>query len=103
MRYRSAATMRFGTPLAITQQPKSMSVTAGGNITLSVKAAGTGLKYQWHFKKKGQTTFSAWNGRTHASESVSPNATWHGIQLYCVVSDTVGDSVKSAVITVTVK
>ena len=95
--------MKFGTPLAITLQPSSRTVASGSATTLSLKAQRTGLKYQWYFKKKGQTSFTAWNGRTHASETVTPNDTWNGIQLYCVVSDAVGDSVKSAVITVTLQ
>ena len=87
----------------ITTQPTNQTVTAGNSITLSLKASGTGLTYQWYFKKAGQTSFSVWNGRTHASETVSPNSTWNGIQLYCVVTDSAGKTAQSSTITVTVK
>ena len=87
---------------AITAQPKSRSIAIGKSLTLSVKAIGSGLKYQWYFKKSGQTSWSIWNNRTHASETVTPNATWDGIQLYCVVKDDVGRSAKSSTATVRV-
>ena len=89
--------------LSITKQPESQTVTLGNSITISVQATGGGLKYQWYYKKKDQAEFSVWTDRTHASETVTPNATWDGIQLYCIVKDSAGNSVKSDTITVTVK
>lgn len=71
--------------LDITQNPESRSILLGKPLTLSVKAVGTGLSYQWYYRKPGQSSFSVWKGRTHATETVPPNATWDGIQLYCVV------------------
>ena len=44
-----------------TQQQWDVCIPSG------LTAIGSGLKYQWYFKKKGQTSFSIWNGRTHAS------------------------------------
>ncbi len=88
--------------LRITKQPVNQTVNLGDSVTLSLKASGAGLTYQWYYKKKGQTSFSVWNGRTHASETVTPNATWDGIQLYCLIKDSGGHSVPSDVITVTV-
>ena len=88
--------------LSITTQPVSKTVTLGDSITLSLKAQGVGLSYQWYYKKAGQTTWSVWSGRTHASETVTPNSTWNGIQLYCLVKDSSGNSVKSNTIKVTV-
>ena len=96
----NAAKICFGTPLAITAQPTSKTGSQGVPVTVSFKAQGTGLKYQWYFKKKGQTSWTLWNGRTGASETVTPNATWDGIQLYCLVTDVSGASLKTNVITV---
>ena len=73
--------------LALTQRPTDQEVAFGKSVTLTVKASGTGLTYQWYFKKAGQSSFSVWNGRTHASETVTPNASWNGIQLYCKVKN----------------
>ncbi len=87
----------------ITAQPKSQSIRLGESVTFSVKASGSGLKYQWYFKKKGQTSFSEWKGRIGRTETVTPNATWDGIQIYCKITDSKGNSVASDKATVTVK
>ena len=99
----SPVTITVKQPLQITQQPADQSVNLGDTITLSLKASGSGLTYQWYFKKAGQSTFSKWNNHTHASESVTPNATWNGIQLYCEVCDSTGAKVHSNTVKITVK
>ena len=83
------------------QQPENQTVALGDSITLSVKAQGTGLKYRWYYKKEGQDSFSPY--RTNGVETVTPNATWDGIQLYCVVTDIFGNSVQSETVTITVE
>ena len=87
-------------PLEIIRQPQSRTINSGEKVTVSINATGSGLKFQWFFKKSDQTSFSEWKGRTHDSESVTPNETWDGIQLYCVVSDKNGKKLKSDVITI---
>ena len=96
-------TVTVTVPVTITRQPTSQTINLGDTITVSLKATGSGLKYQWYFKKSGQSTFSVWNGRTHASETVTPNATWNGIQLYCEVTDHDGNTVKSNIVTIHLK
>ncbi len=98
-----AAKITVTQPLKITQQPTNQTVSLGNSIKVTVKAEGKGLTYQWYFKKKGQTSWSVWKGRTHASETVTPNATWNGIQLYCEVTDSAGTKANSGVATITVK
>ena len=88
--------------LSIVKQPTDQTAVSGNPVTVSLRASGEGLTYQWYFKKAGQDSFSVWNNRTHASETVTPNVTWNGIQLYCLVKDTCGNSVKSNTITVTI-
>ena len=92
-------TVRVG--LAITKQPADQTVAEGGSVTLSVTAKGSGLQYQWFFKKAGQSYWSIWNGRTHATETVATNATWNGIQFYCLITDSDGNAVQSDTATVT--
>ena len=86
--------------LKITTQPVSKTVQLGNSMTLSLKAEGSGLTYQWYFKKTGQTAFSKWKGHTRATETVTPNATWNAIQLYCIVTDSLGKTVKSNTVSV---
>ena len=96
------ATITIKPDLKITAQPTDKTVKLGESLTLSVKAEGDGLTYQWYYKKSGQTAWSKWNGRTHASETCTPNATWNGIQLYCEVTDSYGNWEDSAVAKITV-
>ena len=96
-----AAKITLSDILGITGQPQNQTVTLGDALTVSVKAKGTGLSYQWYYKKAGQTAWSTWSGRTHASETCTPNATWNGIQLYCKVTDSAGNSVESDPATIT--
>ena len=88
--------------LAIIRQPGNISVPFGSALTVRVKATGEDLSYQWFFRKKTQAVFSEWVGRTHSSETVKPNDTWDGIQLYCTVSDRSGGSIRSDTVTVTI-
>ena len=86
----------------ITTQPTNQSIVLGRPVTLSLTATGEGLIYQWYFKKAGQTSFSPWNGHTQATETCTPNATWDGIQLYCVVKDSAGNTKQSDTVTVNI-
>ena len=97
------ASQNAAVQLEIVRQPVNQSITLGDSVTLSVKASGSNLKYQWFYKKAGQTAFSEWKGRTHDSETVTPNDSWDGIQLYCVVVDGNGKSLQSDTVTVKVK
>ena len=93
-------TVTFDDNIEILQQPENQTVALGDSITLSVKAQGIGLSYQWYFKKKGQTDFRPWPNRVRATETVTPPESWDGIQLYCVVTDKRGNSIQSEIVTV---
>ncbi len=95
------ATITISTEMKITEQPKSRTIVLGEPLTVSVKAQGIGLSYQWYYKKKTESTWSSWERRTHASETVTPNATWDGIQLYCRVKDSSGKSLNSVTAIIT--
>ena len=97
----SSATSGNASAITITQQPESQTVIKGKSLTVSVSAQGTGLSYQWYYKKKGQESFSVWKGRVSAKETVTPNDTWDGIQLRCLIKDSSGNSVTSEAATIT--
>ncbi len=95
------ATITFAGEIRITEQPQSRCIQTGEKITLSVKATGDGLSYRWFFKKIGQSSFSVWKNHIAASETVLPNETWNGIQLYCEISDKFGNKLNSDIAVVT--
>ena len=84
--------------LAITKQPTSVKVAEGAKATVKVTATGEGLKYAWWIAPATSSTFSK-SSVTGASYSVTMDATRSGRKLYCVVSDSYGNSVKSNTVT----
>jgi hypothetical protein len=80
----------------ITQQPVSVTVTAGQSATFSLMAAGTApLSYQWFMN----ATASGTNSNTFSLAQTTTGQT--GAQIYAKVSNATG-SVTSAMVTLTV-
>lgn len=88
--------------LAITQQPKNTSVKSGETATITVKAVGSGLTYQWYIKNPGQSKFSK-SSVKEATYFCDMTSSKSGRQAYCVIKDKFGNTVKSNVVTLKVK
>jgi hypothetical protein len=86
----------------ITTQPKSTSVLEGKVATLTVKASGTGLTYQWYYRTSSSGTWTkvSSNG-TSATYNLTAAARHNGYQYRCLVKNAAG-SVYSSVVTLTV-
>ena len=82
----------------ITTQPVNVAVANGKTAKVTVKATGTGLKYTWYYAKKGSSKFTK-TTVTSASYSVKMSSSVDGGKVYCVVTDSYGNSVKSATAT----
>ncbi len=84
----------------ITSQPVNASAANGKMVSATVVAAGNGLTYTWYYKDPGRSTYtkSTMTDSTYATEMMSFK---NGRQMYCVVTDSTGASVKSNVITFT--
>ena len=96
-----AATVSLTSVLAITEQPKSVTASAGDSVTFSVKASGKDLRYQWYFKKSGASDWTLWNGHTTASTAATVNDGWDGMKVMCKVTDGSGSTLNSNAATVT--
>ena len=94
-------TIPENTPV-ITKQPEDVTTKAGKNTEFSVEATGTGLEYQWYYKKAGASNWSVWKNHTAAATTAESNATWDGMQVYCKVTDKNGNSVDSEPATITI-
>ena len=82
--------------LKILTQPADVLVKAGDTAKFTVKASGTGLKYQWYYKKFGcSTSWTLWKGHTTATTSATANDSWNSMQVYCEVTDASGNSKNS--------
>ena len=88
-------TVKIAVPLDITQHPQSLTASPGDTVSFSVKASGTGLSYQWYYKKPGDAGWTKWAGRTAAAVSETADAGWKGMQVRCVVTDSSGSTAES--------
>ncbi len=108
-RYRCVVTDRHGNTLtsspaglsvipvlSVTSQPSGKTVLSGNKVTFSVKATGSGLTYQWYYRKPGGswTKSSAASGKT-ATLSFTAKDYLDGYCYRCRISDAYGDSVYS--------
>ncbi len=87
--------------IQITSQPADTKGSAGTKATFSVKATGMDLQYQWYYKKTSSSDWVLWEGRTAASTTGKVNASWAGLQIYCVVTNANGESLSSDIATFT--
>ena len=90
-------------PPVITAQPGNVMVNAGETAVFSVKASGTGLKYQWYYRKAGGKTWAIWNGHTTATTSAPANSTWNLMKVYCRITDQAGNVISSNSATVSLR
>ena len=88
--------------LQIVKQPESVEVgNYGDEAAISVSAKGTGLKYQWYFKDADDTSFKV-SSTKKASYSFAVTEERDGRQVYCLISDSYGNSIKTNVATMSV-
>ena len=89
------------TKLRITKQPQDCSVVIGETIRVSVAAQGDGLKYQWYYKDTKDKAFMK-SSKTSSTYSYTMEAKRDGRQVYCVVKDKYGNSVRSDTATISI-
>ena len=98
----NTVTLYRGNPAKITTQPQSVNVTKGSTASVTVKATGDGLTYTWYYKNAGASSFSK-SSVTKATYSTTMDSKVKGRQVYCVVKDKYGNSVKSGTVTLNMK
>ena len=87
-----------GTALKITQQPQNVTEAKGETARTTVKATGDGLTYTWYYKNANAASFAK-SSITTDTYSAEMNDIRAGRQIYCVVKDKYGNSVKSNTVT----
>ena len=93
----NTATLSMRSVPVIIKQPQSVAVASGQTATVTIEATGEGLTYQWYIKNSGSSAYSKSSNTTNTYR-VKMSANSDGRQLYCVVTDQDGDSVKSDVV-----
>ena len=92
-------TLSIGNALKITAQPESVVVPNGKKASVTVNATGEGLTYKWYYKNKGASKFSYTSTFTGNKYSVTMSDSRDGRQIYCVITDKYGNSVKTDTVT----
>ena len=75
---------------SIVGQPKDFSAPLGKTFTLKVVAAGSGLSYQWQYKKVGDTAWHNWSGKTSYKLEITGSRTNDNCLYRCVVKNSYG-------------
>ncbi len=86
------------TPPTITRQPKDCVANVGDEAFVYCEASGDGLTYQWYFKNVDMGSFAK-SSVTTSTYSYMMTPEKSGRQVYCVVKNVVGATVKSDVVT----
>ena len=87
---------------AITDQPKSQTVTEGQSASFTVTATGESLSYQWQQSADNGLSWTDIDGATSATHTIAATSTdMSGTQYRCVVSNSAG-SITSDAATLTV-
>ncbi len=84
--------------LNITKQPTNKTVDYGETVKASVSALGSGLSYQWYFKEPGSSKWTKSSVKTN-TYSYKMTAAKSGRQVFCVIADSVGNTVVSRTVT----
>ena len=93
-------TVHVDKPVTITTQPTSKTAAVGTSVTMTVKATGTGLSYQWQYKEKAATTWNNASGTTAktANWNLTVAAVHYGFDFRCVVKDSYGKIVNTTTV-----
>lgn len=89
--------------LKILSQPQSVTVAAGKKARVSVCAYGEGLTYSWYYSDNGGKTFSKTSAFSGDTYSISMTSARAGRQIYCVITDAHGNTIKTDVVTIHMK
>ncbi|MBR2901126.1 MAG: leucine-rich repeat domain-containing protein [Clostridia bacterium] len=96
-------TVTLGMSVKIKEQPTSVKVANGKQAKVTVSASGEGKTYKWYYKNKGDSKFTLTNSFTGSSYYVTMTNARAGRQIYCVITDKYGNSVKTDTVTLNKK
>ncbi len=94
----STVTLHMYEPLVIVTQPQDSYSVNGQKAIVTVEATGEGLSYQWYLKNKNSTKFSK-SSIVKNTYSVTMSDAVDGRQLYCVVTDKIGNTLTTETVT----
>lgn len=96
--------VKLGTPVKITKNLTDISVKTGTKVETTVGVTGHGLTYKWYYKNKSMTKFvesSTVKSDTYTLDKMTSSR--DGRQIYCVITDMFGNTVKTNTVTLSAK
>ena len=87
--------------IKITRQPANTFAPKGKEAVVSFEAEGEGLTYKWYYKDQGSKEFLLSSKCTDNRYTAEMNEARDGRQVYCVVTDKAGNSLKTDTVTLT--
>ena len=79
----------------ITLQPKTKVFYEDATATFTVKASGTGLKYQWFYRNSSSDSWHKYVGMTTGTLKLTAKASRSGHQYFCKITNSAGKYVYS--------
>ena len=98
--YSQAAVITLKGGISVQSGPSNVVAKAGETVRFSAVAEGQKLSCQWYFKKAGSSGWTLWNGHTTPITSAKANATWDGMQVFCLFTDEYGNTASSGCATI---
>ena len=92
------ATLSQTEELSIVTQPVDATVANGEKAVVTVEATGEDLTYQWYLKNRTATKFTK-SSVTKATYSTTMSDSVDGRQVYCVITDSNGDTLTTDTVT----
>ncbi|MBR2782828.1 MAG: leucine-rich repeat protein, partial [Firmicutes bacterium] len=88
--------------LVITKQPQDFTGPVGAEITFTVGASGSGLKYQWYVRQPGGTEFSKSTAASATTKTLELTMKEEsaGRQYYCIITDKYGNTARTQTVTI---
>ena len=85
--------------ITIINQPEDVYAEIGERVYITTEAEGEGLSYQWYIRDLGYSRFAK-SSMTTSTYEVKVTENRYGRELYCVVSDAQGHSVKTNTVSI---
>lgn len=96
--------LKTSAPIFIIEEPEDTSAYDGEEATVTVKAIGEGLTYDWYYKNPDMTSFNASAAYKNKDFcTIEMTAARDGRQVYCIITDAYGNALRTRTATLTLE
>ena len=99
----NTVTLNMANTVMITKQPVTQTVAMGMVAVVDFTATGDGLTYKWYFRNRDYTNFHYTSTYTDNIYRAIMSDERQGREVYCIVTDAYGNSVKTNTVAINAK